>query len=55
MQSPTLVLHKHPARSEPLSVGGRGRRHFVCFRETVQWEEGEKGTLDTVAKYGKLR
>ncbi len=36
-----------------LTAGG-GRRHFVCFSETVQWE-GEKGTLDTVAKYWKLR
>lgn len=56
MQSPTLVLHKHPARFMNLSASaGGGRRHFVCFRETVQGEEGEKGTLDTVAKYGKLR
>ncbi len=37
-----------------LTAGG-GRRHFVSFSETVQWEEGEKGTLDTVAKHGKLR
>ncbi len=37
-----------------LTAGG-GRRHFVCFSETVQQWEGEKGTLDTVAKYWKLR